>query len=138
MARALFQMVVSREKKGEMIDSLKQLRDRTRSCLGYLSASIEQDIEDSRKIRLIIVLDSPAHLEKFLQSNVLVSICQLIELSIEKPDIFVSWEDGSQTIESLIAVRTLRRNPGNQLAMKLLHQTHRPEGYSMDEWKETL
>jgi quinol monooxygenase YgiN len=113
MARAIFQTVSSMQRKGEIVDAMKVLRDRTRNCLGCVESSIEQDIEDSRKIRLTVIFDSPEHLKKFLQSDVLVSIFQLVELSIEQPDIFFSWENEKDLLYTILEMRKPLHHPRN-------------------------
>ncbi len=113
MARAIFQTVSSAKRKGEIMEAMKVLRDRTRSCLGCLESSVEQDIEDLRKIRLTVIFDSREHFQKFIESEILISIFQLVELSIERPDIFFCWEDGNESIDSIMAMKTAKRHPHN-------------------------
>lgn len=113
MARAIFQTVSSVKRKGEIVEAMKVLRDRTKSCLGCLDSSIEQDIEDLRKIRLTVIFDTSEHLWRFIQSEILISIFQLVELSIERPDIFFCWEDGNESIDSIMAMKTTKRHPLN-------------------------
>ena len=129
MARAIFQTVSQIGKTSQIADAMKLLRDRTRSCPGYSSSSIEQDIEDARKLRLTLIFDCSEHLRMFLQSEILVSIFQLVELSTEQPDIFFCWEDGNSSLESIIAMKALKRNPHNSRALQLLESVHSADRY---------
>jgi len=97
-------MSVPREKKDDILRTLRMVTGPTRAHLNCISCQIYQDLEDENYVPFVQKWESWKALDKYIRSDEYKKILAVMELASEPPDIkFVEAlkTDGMELIEEI-------------------------------------
>jgi quinol monooxygenase YgiN len=105
MPTASFKIRVGDKHEVEVLRALLGELRSTRARPGCLRCYVEQDVECPGGIRFHSSWDAAQHLRAFLASKELTSLLQLLELSLDTPEILICWGEEESGLRSLEAIR---------------------------------
>jgi quinol monooxygenase YgiN len=105
MATASFRFTVDQDRETGVRQALAVALRAARGCPGCVDCWIERDTEAHGGLRFHSRWDDESDLRAFLASDVTTRLLQLLELSLEQPEILICWGDLEIGLRSLEEIR---------------------------------
>jgi quinol monooxygenase YgiN len=105
MAKASFRIVVDTPRADDVLAVFRSQMGPTQCRSGFIGCSLERDVDRPGAIRFHTTWENQAHLRAFINSEVMDRVLQLLELSVEKPEILVCCGDEAAGLTSVLTLR---------------------------------
>jgi len=108
MILASIRMMVSPQKRGELLRILRSTAERNRILTGCLNSRLYEDLQEDNVILLEEMWSSEEEMEEHLRSDEYRKVLMALEMALQRPEVRfmrVSSSNGIETIEKARASR---------------------------------
>jgi quinol monooxygenase YgiN len=109
MVHATIRMLIPPKRRGEVLEILSSLAERSRFEAGCIGTHIYQDVEVEPAILIEQLWKSGEDLERYLGSEEFRKVLLVVEMAVEPPEIRFDSISGSTGFETIAKARTQAR-----------------------------
>ena len=114
MPNISFRIISHPDQVNDLIRAFQSQVGPTRAMLGCLACSVEQDSNNPGAIRFSSEWDSEERMKSYLLSDIVTRILQILEMSLQEPEILINAGDARNGLKRLAAIRTTSYESGRK------------------------